>query len=84
MGNGTGNIIVFEGGSDARACCESCQVETNCVASACVPGNGCEHLVKNMQLQGAPVSNQCPLGIEDYDPMPPGNIPVFIGPCGSG
>lgn len=69
--------------TSAIDCCEQCLAKPNCIASASTGPGNCQHLVKITQLGGAPTSDQCPLGIEQYGgygaPSDAGII--FKGPC---
>ncbi|KAK3389847.1 hypothetical protein B0H63DRAFT_446007 [Podospora didyma] len=81
MGNGQGNTVQFYPATGQLDCCRRCQEKTNCLAGAYSAGS-CQLLVKLIRLPGAQTTDQCPLGVEDYNfgaPVATGN--VFAGPC---
>ncbi|KAI1416210.1 hypothetical protein F5Y13DRAFT_186462 [Hypoxylon sp. FL1857] len=79
-GNGQGNRPENVQATSSRDCCQQCQQRKNCVASA-YTGTTCQHLIKVSQLSGAKTSDQCPLGVEDYQFGAVGGM-VYPGPCG--
>lgn len=97
--NGFGNnnrisdVYFLPGGASYKTCCETCVNSLDCVLFFIQPGVGengedfCFILTKNVPLDGAPTSEQCPLGIEKYqlaDPNVPDPTDTYIGPCRSG
>ncbi|KAK4099179.1 hypothetical protein N658DRAFT_487946 [Parathielavia hyrcaniae] len=84
-GSGVGNNTVeFPLGTTSDVqCCELCHGKPNCIASGYLGNGHCQLLVKVDPLAGAPTSEQCPLGIEDYPGVggedPAG--PIMKGPC---
>ncbi|KAK0615165.1 hypothetical protein B0T17DRAFT_619969 [Bombardia bombarda] len=81
-GNGQGNAVSVVSATSGRDCCEKCRATQNCVAST-FSGGQCQLLTKRVQLAGAPTSDLCPLGIEDYNfgPVIAGGV-VYAGSCG--
>jgi hypothetical protein len=72
-------VITPPGGLNGSECCYLCWKTSNCVASAVGIGF-CQLLVKTSTLTGAPTSDMCPLGIENYEYLNgPGTL--YRGPC---
>ncbi|KAK1752605.1 hypothetical protein QBC47DRAFT_61335 [Echria macrotheca] len=75
-------VIRPPGDLSGRDCCVLCWNTANCVAAA----NGlgyCQLLIRTSTLDGAPTSDQCPLGIENYTYLDgPGTL--YRGPCSPG
>ncbi|KAK1833450.1 hypothetical protein QBC39DRAFT_432446 [Podospora conica] len=65
-----------------RECCMRCWTAENCVA-AFHNADACRLLTKLHTLEGAPVTGQCPLGVEGYEfrSWTAGAGETFKGPC---
>ncbi|KAM7188354.1 hypothetical protein V8F33_010694 [Rhypophila sp. PSN 637] len=82
-GNGIGNVARLVTANSWDLCCEMCGTTPNCVAGAYSGGSSCQLLVKQVSLTGAPTTESCPLGQEQYRfGNPNTNGVVFAGPCG--
>ncbi|KAM7219810.1 hypothetical protein V8F06_004844 [Rhypophila decipiens] len=81
-GNGIGNQVRTVAANSWDMCCEMCGTTPNCVAGAYAGVSTCQLLVKQVSLTGAPTTESCPLGQEQYRFGSPTNGVVFAGPCG--
>lgn len=82
-GNGVGNTVISVNSPDKNDCCAQCQARVNCVANAFIQVDFCQLLLRGSSVGAVEVTDQCPLGTNDYpfvNPSPNGR--VFAGPCG--
>ncbi|KAM5378094.1 hypothetical protein ACJZ2D_004552 [Fusarium nematophilum] len=77
---GVGNHVESYAFESRLECCQSCQ--TNCVTRAFLDFGLCQHLVRNIPVDGTIPSNECPLGAIGYHFRPPNPVgKTGQGPC---